>query len=272
MFKFFYFKDRYPLDRFDFSGEKVLILPREHTEDTYRSNNVFNCQRGDVMKSAVFVFVVLVMVVFVSIADAVVSSTAHNLSVSRPAGALGSDEISEVCIFCHTPHNANILGGLDSAPLWNRKNTEVSSYTMYDQAELQGDVSVSPNSETMVCLSCHDGTLALNSMANLPEAGADPIPDILGDASRITADGKIAPTSFAFIGDDLSNDHPVSVDYDETVHHLRLIVDIDDSLALFGSDSTVECSSCHAVHGSLYPSFLRMSNDSSALCLACHDI
>ena len=224
------------------------------------------------MKSAVFVFVVFVSIVFVSVAHASVANTVHNLSASRPAGAIGSDEITEICVFCHTPHNANASGNLVDAALWNRKNTEVTDYTMYAQSELQGDVALSPNTESMVCLSCHDGSLALNNMANPVDVGSDPIPDLIGDPTRLTADGKIATTSYAYIGSDLTDDHPVSVDYEETVYHLRQITDIDASIVLFGTESTVECSSCHAVHGTIHDSFLRMSNSNSALCLACHNV
>ena len=224
------------------------------------------------MKRAIFVSVLLFTVVFVAAAYSTVANTVHNLSASRPAGAIGSDDITEICIFCHTPHNANATGNLANAPLWNRKNTEVSSYTMYAQADLQGNIALSPNAESMVCLSCHDGSLALNSMANPMDVGSDPIPDLIGDPTRLTADGKIATTSYAFVGSDLTDDHPVSVEYDETVYHLRAITDIDASLELFGTQSTVECSSCHAVHGTVYSSFLRMSNENSALCLSCHNV
>jgi len=222
------------------------------------------------MKKVVDVCTILFLVVFAAVAVADVANTKHNLSASRPPGAIGSDEIIEICVFCHTPHRANATGELIDAPLWNRKNTG-TVYTMYAQARLQGTVALSPNVESMMCLSCHDGSLALNNMANPLDVGSDPVPELIGDATRLTADGKIATTSYAFVGGDLTDDHPVSVEYDDTVYHLRLMVDIDSRI-LFGTEGTVECSTCHSAHGTLYDAFLRMSNENSALCLGCHNV
>jgi predicted CXXCH cytochrome family protein len=81
----------------------------------------------------------------------------------------------------------------------------------------------------------------------------------------------------------LANDHPVSFDYlgthpDVTAGGLKDPSTIDSTLRLFpnpssGTLTSVECSTCHNPHewgaGPQKP-FLVMSNDGSALCLACH--
>lgn len=36
----------------------------------------------------------------------------------------GTADTSEICVFCHTPHNANNLGEMYGAPLWNRRLTD----------------------------------------------------------------------------------------------------------------------------------------------------
>ena len=53
----------------------------------------------------------------------------HNLSASGP-GAIRASSETEVCIFCHTPHNSAPV-----TPLWNR-NLPVAAYTVYTSNSL----------------------------------------------------------------------------------------------------------------------------------------
>lgn len=53
----------------------------------------------------------------------------HNLSSTGPGRIRASSE-QEVCIFCHTPHNATPI-----RPLWNRQ-LPTSSYTVYTSRSL----------------------------------------------------------------------------------------------------------------------------------------
>ncbi|MBD3856589.1 MAG: hypothetical protein IFK92_08720, partial [Acidobacteria bacterium] len=53
-----------------------------------------------------------------------VVDTKHNLSVSGP-GAIRAASETQVCIFCHTPHNSTT-----QAPLWNRTDPG-GPYQMY---------------------------------------------------------------------------------------------------------------------------------------------
>lgn len=104
--------------------------------------------------------------------------------------------------------------------------------------------------------------------------------------------------SIAVIGTDLRNDHPVGVRYPTvaagvdfkpttgTRTGLRWFDTDGDSrpdkgeLRIFQAADgfTVECASCHDPHGvpsggagsTFNPTFLRMSNEASALCLTCH--
>ncbi len=54
-----------------------------------------------------------------------VADTVHNLSVTGP-GAIKSPTETQICVFCHSPHNAN-----PNAPLWNHSLSAVSNYKMY---------------------------------------------------------------------------------------------------------------------------------------------
>ena len=94
--------------------------------------------------------------------------------------------------------------------------------------------------------------------------------------------------SSAGLGTDLSNDHPIGFVYNNhqvlnnqlraaTQNGSRVSVDASAparSLPLVGnsaSNATLECSTCHDPHGVQgVPTFLRASNQNSALCFTCH--
>ncbi|MCB1890410.1 MAG: cytochrome c3 family protein [Rhodocyclaceae bacterium] len=100
-----------------------------------------------------------------------VANTRHNLTQSflgTGAGwmSLSRNDYGEVCVYCHTPHAAS---GRTQAPLWNRTQRE-TTYTTYDAL---GTTSLSqavsqPGANSLTCLSCHDGTTAIDSVINMP--------------------------------------------------------------------------------------------------------
>src|SRR4051812_27176929 len=77
----------------------------------------------------------------------------HNLSASGPASIRATSE-QQVCIFCHSAHGAGTI-----QPLWNR-NTPVGAYTVYSSTSLQAKPG-QPTGTSKLCLSCHDGTIAV---------------------------------------------------------------------------------------------------------------
>ena len=94
-----------------------------------------------------------------------IRNTVHNLSSSAPENMYKSSNEDEVCIFCHTPHGGSLTG-----PLWNRANTG-TTYTHYRSAGasayLRGlSVNRPVGNESMLCLSCHDGSIAVHSILN----------------------------------------------------------------------------------------------------------
>jgi len=103
-----------------------------------------------------------------------VRNTLHNLSTSNtftnPNIASGATfSTNEVCVFCHTPHGADVSN--QAAPLWNRALPASSSYSNYDSANFDGDTSTGPRGVSLACLSCHDGTTALDAFINGPGSG-----------------------------------------------------------------------------------------------------
>lgn len=140
-----------------------------------------------------------------------ISTTKHNLSSSgtgsNHAGADGTDQI---CVFCHTPHGADKTVG----PLWN-KAAGSGSYTIYSGL-LSGNSVATIGSVSLACLSCHDGTQAMDNMINAPGpgsswSGAGSTAVGTAGVGVFTGNGKI--TGAANLGTDLSNDHPIGVAY-----------------------------------------------------------
>lgn len=167
----------------------------------------------------------------------------------------------EICIVCHTPHNA----GSTLAPLWDHSVT-TAAFTTYSSPSLDATVG-SPSASSKACLSCHDGTVAI---------------DAFGGST-----GSTFLTGSDLLGTDLSNDHPVSFTYNAQLATddgslfdptIETVAALDgrtiDAGMLIGSK--VECSSCHDVHADKGDSataegLLLVNNAASALCLTCHD-
>jgi predicted CXXCH cytochrome family protein len=186
-----------------------------------------------------------------------IANTDHNFSNET----WGSGEI---CKPCHTPHNANAIGYLWAHTL------STATYTLFE-----GDTSSAGGVDELdiysrMCLSCHDGTVALGDYHNGPGAATPFIPE-----------GKK-------IGTDLSNDHPIG---EEAAYNVAGSSSWQPAtffpgpglygfgggffptvpLFNFGGESVVSCSTCHNPHGKTgIPDLLRVANTGSALCLTCH--
>jgi len=147
-----------------------------------------------------------------------IASTKHNFSITGP-GALKSTTESEVCVFCHTPHGAsNAL----AAPLWNRRLSG-QTYTVYESSSLDaqtiaGQLLDQPSGSSKLCLSCHDGTLAIGTV-NV-KAGQQNQTIALSNTGPGGTMPPGAGTTTGFtrnLGTDLRGDHPLSVTYDSNL-------------------------------------------------------
>jgi hypothetical protein len=236
-----------------------------------------------------------------------VASTPHNLSVDGPGTAKATSE-TQVCVFCHTPHGATNSPG---APLWNRALSG-QTYTTYSSSSLDAETIAGqldqPAGSSKLCLSCHDGTLAISSV------------NVLGGQTNVSVGmtglgpGDTMPpgegelTGFTRnLGTDLSNDHPISLTYDTTLAtadgelrdpaietHIavrepgvRPPVPLEATGA--GGSAQVQCASCHDPHvvnldNPPTNKFLRLNRFQQSQpsaggfdetvdmnCLACHD-
>ncbi len=185
---------------------------------------------------------------------AAIATTKHNLSVSGPGTVKAASE-PEICVFCHAPHNASPAG-----QLWNRRvGASYTPYTSSTRKSLPGQ----PNGASLLCLSCHDGTIALGEVRS--RAGA------IGMAGGATT----MPAGSALIGTDLSDDHPVSFVFDAVLRSARgELVDpatlVKPSKVRLDATNQLQCTSCHDPHDDTNTKFLVIANTASALCNACH--
>ncbi|MFQ5537286.1 MAG: cytochrome c3 family protein [Gemmatimonadota bacterium] len=205
-----------------------------------------------------------------------IKDTKHNFSASSGRNASFTDlsldvaDYGEICVYCHTPH-----GGQINAPLWNRQFT-TSTFTMYNDAsggssDLDMTFATQPTGVSLACLSCHDGTIGIDVIINKPNgSSATSIGSTLQDIY-----GGVDPDSLKILGTDLRNDHPISMVYDPTKDgQFSSVASVTGAgLKLFNDaagTNVVQCATCHNPH-TKNPTFLRIANTGSALCLTCHN-
>jgi len=219
----------------------------------------------------------------------------------------GADPLDRVCIWCHAPHHTMVTGdsaGINYLPLWNHEVTH-QTYTVYESSfEGEGPtasgldgVGTAHNNEqfadrhllnavshgnlgqpggvSRLCLSCHDGSVAVN------EYGRDPQREYSqsGGGAKINAQWMIGGNPYGLL-----NHHPIGFNY-------LAVAAVDDEIAdpttpisgsgtaemttigsLLYNGGQMECVTCHDVHNSKNTgeTFLWVSDRQSAFCLTCH--
>ena len=197
-----------------------------------------------------------------------ITGTVHDFSALTVGNFNG-----ELCAVCHTPHNSDT--SVTAAPLWDHEVT-TQVFTMYDSPTMDASPSGTgqPGGASRLCLSCHDGTVALDSFGG--------------------ATGSIFmtnPDKTVGAGGDLTDDHPISITYDAALSVLDPGLNNPDTTtvtigeagdktrtgtvtALMTSAGSVQCSSCHDVHNGFTigaTPLLKVTNQGSAICLSCHN-
>lgn len=184
----------------------------------------------------------------------------HNLTpgsgstIYVPSGDLG-------CAYCHAPHSG--LGGV--TPLWNQQLSK-ATYTPYTSTTYHQTGNTQPplGVTSSLCLSCHDGTVAVGQTAAY---------------GKVTTVGSW--TQGDTFGQDLTSSHPFSL-----VTPIKDTADLQASLVSQGKTAdpqgkvnlikgNIECTSCHDPHtqgiDTIAQNFLVRDGSSGQICLACHD-
>lgn len=169
-----------------------------------------------------------------------------------------------MCLPCHdTP---SLTGQM---PLWDHA-LSVASYNVYSPGYnfwKEGAETIStPDGSSKLCLSCHDGTVALANF-HLYATGTTKMGDINNGVSNL--------------GTDLSTSHPISFIYDATLafKDRRLSDPTATPSGVRGGtiatdmleNGKLQCTSCHEPHNAMGIAHLLVkSNAGSALCFTCH--
>jgi hypothetical protein len=196
-----------------------------------------------------------------------VVDTVHNLSVSGPGSVRAASE-TEVCKFCHIPHNS-----VAATPLWGHELSTAHYEMPESRSESRSVVSNQPDGSSRLCLSCHDGTVALGKIAGSGEI-------------RMSGSSRLMRGTRGYLGTDLSGSHPISFvvrgelrPEDETGDMLlRPLSEITrDEKVRLDVQGKMQCTTCHDPHSDRYyveglvPRFW-VEPRVEGLCLRCHKL
>ena len=190
-----------------------------------------------------------------------ITGSAHDFTAQSWSGG-------RICVACHTPHKSDT--SVTDAPLWNHKNS-TASYTLYSSPTLNAAVT-QPGGNSKLCLSCHDGTVAVNSFGGTT--------------------GTTMISSVNNIGTNLKASHPIGFTYDTNLASTDgSLFDPSTKSVTIGSGTQtrsgtiaamllyggkMECDSCHDVHntftvGVAGTGLVKVDAAGSKICLACHN-
>lgn len=208
-------------------------------------------------------------------------------------------DFRETCVYCHTPHNSSSY-----APLWNRELPEEREFQMYSSPNFDSKLPKAPDGISLACLSCHDGSVAVDSVLKPPKfheivdtsvkhrmtLEGEPGSDACSKChNRVEgAYGGISgahDATIRYFTKDLRDDHAFSMTFPtqdlDPQFNQPMILKTDggrmfpNGIQTFEGDK-VQCASCHDIHSPDEKNlegrdpFLRTSNRGSALCLTCH--
>lgn len=214
--------------------------------------------------------------------------TRHNLSnwglYDVKAGNTGDPRETQVCIFCHTPHNADSR----EVPLWGHKDTAAIGFTMASSYWVKGNGSQGDSSPTGIskkCLSCHDGTVAIGALASQ---------NITMTGTGVDVNGLLRGTAKGYIGTNLTSGHVISFKYTDLFQGTyssatKLVawanMSTSDKKSMFDRDGKMQCHSCHDPHTDwcddpsktvgpdpLWRKKCDGSGKNSSVCKVCHKI
>jgi predicted CXXCH cytochrome family protein len=232
-----------------------------------------------------YLLAVLAVMAVPALALAQISGSAHDIR-ARVGYAATDNSGGQICVYCHTPHNAQA-----TKILWNHTaSTTLAGWatgsTTTNTTPLPTNVNEA-NSPSGRCMSCHDGSIAVGDVLNFNGA-----PSATMNPTHITNAAYLLNSA------GIQKSHPVHVPYKgSTYFALTSAVPLasteykdslgtgcvgssycaggSTSVPLYGSSNItlgVECGSCHEPHNKLgTTNFLRLANTGSALCLACHN-
>lgn len=230
---------------------------------------------------------------------ATIAGGPHDLSNGSAVRNNNATINGQTCVFCHVPHS-----GSTSLPLWNRSAPSGAAYQVYTSSTSSTVATAAGVASGIsgACMSCHDGTIAMDVVTNVNGLAFGTAPTggnvafAAGPNKKATYSNGTGGTAnvmsggLPFLGSDLRNDHPVAITYQAALtadpSHYTPITQVGakiyingagGQLPLYGAataTATVECASCHDAHNNSLNGtnggFLRQANTGSQMCKACH--
>jgi len=236
---------------------------------------------------------------------AAITNSKHDLSSSNVTNSYRSNNaMNQICVFCHTPHGAQA-----TQLLWNHTATSPTPTYSWGVPNTTAGTTLPTAGFSVLtrrCLSCHDGTVGLGSVTNLPNGYAS----ITMTINTIGA----GPTQIGNAGN-MAGHHPLGIPYPGATKGSvtyngatnQAVVGAFDywgaqvstacttptgactlatggstnglNVTLYGNGGAaatltnvgIECASCHDVHNEYgNAAFMRVVNTGSGLCLSCH--
>jgi predicted CXXCH cytochrome family protein len=177
-----------------------------------------------------------------------IEGSKHDFS-SRSKGKFRAATETNACKFCHLPHGA---GGqkLTSRP------DPAGAHVPYGSSTMKANRAL-PTGTSRLCLSCHDGTIAIGKLRRGEIA--------MAGQSRLPQGHR------ANLGTDLSSSHPVSV---SALSSARVRAPTPGDQVHLDGAGLVQCTSCHDPHDEwrdeAVGKFLVKPSADAALCNSCH--
>lgn len=188
----------------------------------------------------------------------------HDLS-STSSGPNKSDTQTQLCVFCHVPHNSQPAV---SRPLWSHTMT-TQNLTWAPAATVRGttlptSITGAALAGSRACMSCHDGTVALGDLLN-GTGGTVTGPNVT--AGKLTGGPNFLNPSA------MESNHPLGVTQPPAIPGFTGFKVVPASSAInYDASGYVQCGSCHNPHDNTYSPFLKADNTGSAICVTCHDL
>lgn len=179
---------------------------------------------------------------------------------------------ADVCRACHVPHinvlrprtDATPIGAFPRVPSGDpsavapQKETEATPTLTFEMFRMPGQRRVfredryMPGPTSLMCLGCHDGTVATAT---------------IGSAHAMLAGVR---QGFAVTDDFVWRDHPIGIEYPSDPQEYRSRASVE-AAGIPLPEGRIECISCHDPHNERgLDHLLVVSNKGSRLCLTCH--
>ena len=190
-----------------------------------------------------------------------ITGSAHDFTSQAWSGG-------RICVACHAPHKTDTT--ITDAPLWNHANSN-ATYTLYSSPTLNATIA-QPGGGSTLCLSCHAGTVAVNSFGGVTGT------TMISSANNLGTNLKAShPIGFTYNTALATSDGSLFDPATKTVtigSGTQTRTGTVNSLLLYGGK--MECDSCHDVHntftvGGPGSGLVKVDPAGSKICIACHN-